>query len=130
MSEPKIFIPKFGSFRPKPAPPVADQVEGKDKSRAKSDQHDQDDGRSRHERHRSHRSHSKDRRGDGSKGQHDRHYQLVERKDSPPPSNSRSVDTFVIDRKGDEDLGENVSLSHLKHPSMLGDSVLAAQSLW
>jgi hypothetical protein len=90
MTDPKINIPKFGSFRPKPA---TDEGKAKEaviaNSRYRTDANDKDkeDRRRRHGRH---RSRSRER------GQRAVHIE------TRPPEKYESQDIFVVDRKGDE----------------------------
>ena len=93
MSEPKVNVPKFASFRPKPSPSVSDKVDEekkKQRSRGKDAPRDADDRR-RHYHQRLHRSRSRERNHGRANGT----------THSPPPLRHEAGDVFVIDRKGD-----------------------------
>ncbi|KAL4998399.1 NRDE-2, necessary for RNA interference-domain-containing protein [Aspergillus recurvatus] len=115
-SQEKKAIPRFASFKPRPAPPDNDRpseapsrerVESEDKSRHRS-RH-----RSKHTSYHRHRSRSRDRKGDRRDSRHPR--KEISRRDKehvrePTPLSSDVVrdptgdpsNIYVIDRKGDK----------------------------
>ena len=90
MTEPKINIPKFGSFKPKPAAnegKAKEAVIAHPKGRTDANDKDKEDRRRRHGRH---RSRSRERG------------QPAVNAETRPPEKYESQDIFVIDKKGDE----------------------------
>jgi hypothetical protein len=90
MTESKINIPKFGSFKPKPATDegkAKEAVIAHSRGRSDADDKDKEDRRRRHGRHRS-------RSREPGQG--------VVNAETRPPEKYGSQDIFVVDRKGDE----------------------------
>ncbi|RDW65775.1 uncharacterized protein DSM5745_09514 [Aspergillus mulundensis] len=115
-SQEKKAIPRFASFKPRPAPPDNDRppelpsrerVESEDRSRHRSKY------RSKHDSHHRHRSRSRDRRSDRRDSRRPRKEPSRRdkghlREPTPPSRNSvretigDSSDIYVVDRKGDK----------------------------
>lgn len=94
MSEPKTNIPKFVSFRSKPAPPGSPKPNKDEEKRHASEQKDgssiQED-RMRHHRHRRSKSRQRDHK-------HKSAFQNVAK---PTTSKDEALEFFLVDRKGD-----------------------------
>ncbi|KAL4953851.1 NRDE-2, necessary for RNA interference-domain-containing protein [Aspergillus filifer] len=118
-SQEKKSIPRFASFKPKPAPPGNDRpsellgrerVEADDQARhrSKDSRH-----RAKHESRHGHRSRSRERRSDRRDSHHSRKHTSRREKEhirepTPPPRGTvkelskDSADLYVVDRKGDK----------------------------